>query len=163
MTFDDVATGETPEDWTVADGASFTAMAMPTAVDRSAMLTADGATLACRASGELRSVAATLMVDALPAAKLELVRIGSVPALVLAPDGGVAAGSTTVATLAPGTWYEVAIDIAPGTVSVALLAPDGATTRNAELPLQEVPTKFCVGTEAGTRVFLDHLTLEYEP
>ena len=164
--FDVVPTGATIDGWTLIGDGALEAVAVPTAVDRSARLDARFRAMACsRLDVALGTLAAAFMVDAVPGGGLPLLTLGlddgTTLALTLTDSGAVLADSGAPVALEPDTWYRWVVTGEGDAVGVQLLSADDTPLAEATPPAGGAgATEFCMTVEAPTRVFLNELVVE---
>jgi hypothetical protein len=155
--FDMLPTGGDVPEWISSDDITLDVAAVPTAVDRSARLTAQGRGSACRpVAAGIDRLTADFMFEPLPTDSLTVLAIefadGSVVALSVSAEG---------TQLKAGEWYRWSVSRTRGSLELALFDVDGTELGAAEAGAPSADAEqFCIATESPTRVYLDSLTVE---
>jgi hypothetical protein len=164
--FDILPTGSDVPEWASTDTVILDVAAVPTAVDRSARLTAEGMGSACRPlSAEIVSLTADFMIEPLPTDGFQILAIeladGSVVTLSVTAEGAQLTDSSDPIGIEARAWYRWSVSRNEGWFELALFDVDGAALRVDEVEARDAAAKrFCISTEAPTRVYLDALTVE---
>jgi hypothetical protein len=165
--FDRMVTGGDVSGWEVEGKARLEVAALPTAVQRSARLTADVDGSACRSlPPDMQRLAAAFMLDALPPAEIAALALMSsgnqTVALTIAPDGrSTLSGRLTPAFIRAGTWYRWSVVAGSGAVTTSLLDDGGNVLAEHAIDGDDgLGDSFCLSTRAPARVHLDSLTME---
>ena len=164
--FDLLPTDSDVPEWAIAGSATLDVAAMPTAMDRSARLTADARGRACRAlSDEITSLTADFMVEPLPPQSVSVLTIelaeDSAVTLTVAAEGARLTDSSERIPLESRGWYRWSVSRGDDSYQVALSEVDGAELGRAEVGAPDAAAqRFCISTESPTRIYLDTLTVE---
>ena len=164
--FDMIATGGDVPGWASTGSATLDVAAVPTAVDRSARLTAEENGRACRPlMGEVAGLTADFMVEPLPSDSIMVLTLelgeDSAVTFSVSAEGGQLTDSSELIRLQPRTWYRWSASRDDESFQLALSDLDGAELGGADAEAQDTAaTRFCISTESPTRMYLDSLTVE---
>ena len=165
--FDQLVTGAEVSRWDVDGEARLEVAALPTAVQRSARLTADVDAVACRPLPPgMQRLSAVFMLDALPPADVAALALSSSgdrnASLGIAPDGrSTLSGKPTPASIQPNVWYRWSVAAVSGAVTTSLLDDEGNVLAELAVDGEDLlGDSFCLSTRAPARVHLDYLTVE---
>lgn len=164
--FDMFPTGGDVPGWASTGTATLDVAAVPTAVDRSARLTAARGGSACRPlTGEVAGVTADFMLEPLPSDRLTILTVelagASAVSLTVSAEGARLTDGSERIGLEPRTWYRWSASRDDESFQLALSDLDGAELGVAEAEVRDAAAEeFCISTEAPTRMYLDTLTVE---
>jgi hypothetical protein len=165
--FDRLVTGATIAGWEVEGEARLEVAALPTAVQRSARLTADLDGVACRPLPPgMQRLSAVFMLDALPPAEIATLAVltsgNETASVTIAPDGrSTLSGRRTPASVQATAWYRWSVVAESDAVTTSLLDEEGNVLAEHAIDGEGVlGDSFCLSTRAPARVHLDSLIVE---
>lgn len=164
--FDMLPTGGEVPEWNPTGGVTLDVAVLPTSVDRSARLTAEGAGMVCRPlRHKIASLTADFMMEPLPSERVSVLTVEltgeHAVTLTVSADGAQLTDSSEQIDLEARAWYRWSVARADGSFEIALSEVDGADLGSAEVEAPDAAAeRFCISTEAPTRLYLNSLTVE---